>query len=116
VKYALHPEAALEHEDQVAYYEARCTGLGRRYHAAFLSTLLRICDAPHRFKMIDANGIRRVSMRGFPFAVFFSRGRWGRAGARDCTASQAAELLDTAVHQTKKVARVTSSAVYSAPR
>jgi toxin ParE1/3/4 len=71
VKYALHPEAALEHEDQVAYYEARCTGLGRRYHAAFLSTLLRICDAPHRFKMIDANGIRRVSMRGFPFAVFF---------------------------------------------
>ena len=48
MKYALHPEAALEHEDQVAYYEARSAGLGRRYHAAFLSTLLRICDAPYR--------------------------------------------------------------------
>ncbi len=71
MKYALHPEAALEHEDQVAYYEARSPGLGRRYHAAFLSTLLRICDAPHRYRMVDAAGMRRVSMRGFPFAVIF---------------------------------------------
>jgi len=71
VKYALHLEAALEHDDQVAYDEARSAGLGRRYHAAFLSTLLRICDGPHRFKTIDPAGIRRVSLRGFPFAVIF---------------------------------------------
>jgi hypothetical protein len=71
VNYVLHPEAALEHEDQVAYYESRSSGLGRRYHAAFLSTVFRICDAPYRFKMVGTAGIRRVSMRGFPFAVFF---------------------------------------------
>ena len=68
---ALHPEAALEHEDQVAYYEAQSPGLGQRYHAAFLSTVRRICDAPHRFKAIGTGGIRRVSMRAFPFAVIF---------------------------------------------
>ena len=36
MKVWLHPEAALEHEEQVAYYEARAVGLGRRYHAALL--------------------------------------------------------------------------------
>jgi hypothetical protein len=71
VNYVLHPEAALEHEDQVAYYEARSSGLGQRYHAAFLSTVLRICDAPYRFKVIGATGIRRIAMLGFPFAVYF---------------------------------------------
>jgi L-amino acid N-acyltransferase YncA len=71
VKYALHPEAALEHEEQVAYYEARAAGLGRRYHAAFRSALLRVCEAPHRFRIAQASGIRRVSLRGFPFSVIF---------------------------------------------
>lgn len=32
--YRLHPEATLEHERQVAYYEERSTGLGRSYHVA----------------------------------------------------------------------------------
>jgi len=71
VNYALHPEAALEHEEQVAYYEAHSVGLGRRYHAAFRAAILRVCDAPHRFRIIQAPGIRRVSLRGFPFAVIF---------------------------------------------
>lgn len=71
MNYALHPEAALEHEEQVAYYEARAAGLGRRYHAAFRSALLRVCEAPHRFRTIQASGIRRVSLRGFPFSVIF---------------------------------------------
>jgi hypothetical protein len=71
VNYALHPEAALEHEEQVAYYEARAGGLGRRYHAAFRSALLRVCEAPQRFRTIQAPGIRRVSLRGFPFSVIF---------------------------------------------
>lgn len=37
MKYALHPEAALEHEEQITYYEERRRGLGARYHAAMLS-------------------------------------------------------------------------------
>jgi hypothetical protein len=71
VNYALHPEAALEHEEQVAYYEQRSAGLGRRYHAAFRSVLLRVCEVPHRNKVVQAPNVRRVSIRGFPFSVIF---------------------------------------------
>ncbi len=34
MNFRLHPDAALEHEDQIAYYEERRAGLGRRYHLA----------------------------------------------------------------------------------
>ena len=71
MNYVLHPEAALEHEEQVAYYETRTSGLGRRYHAAFRSALLRVCEAPHRYKVVQVPGIRCVSLRGFPFTFIF---------------------------------------------
>lgn len=67
----LHPEAALEHEEQVAYFEARTKGLGRRYHAAFRSALLKVCEAPHRHRVVRSPGIRRVSLRGFPFSIIY---------------------------------------------
>jgi hypothetical protein len=47
VTFRLHPEAALEHERQVAYYEERSTGLGRRYHAATMQAI-GLAVAHHR--------------------------------------------------------------------
>ena len=35
--FVLHPEAALEHEEQVAFYERQLPDLGARYHRAFRS-------------------------------------------------------------------------------
>ena len=70
MKYELHPEAALEHEKQIAYFERRSPGLGRRYHAAFLWAAFRACEGPHRYHAI-APGIRRVSLHGFRFAVVY---------------------------------------------
>jgi hypothetical protein len=35
VSYRLHPEAAAEHKRQIAYYEEKQAGLGRRYHAEY---------------------------------------------------------------------------------
>jgi hypothetical protein len=35
VKYGIHPDAAAEHRQQVAYYERRQIDLGRRYHAEY---------------------------------------------------------------------------------
>ena len=69
--YELHPEAALEHEQQVAYYQERQVGLGQRYHLAFLSALGRACALPHRFRVIRQPEIRGVSLSGFPFRVIF---------------------------------------------
>jgi hypothetical protein len=71
VNYAIHPAAALEHEEQVAYYEARVPGLGQRYHAAFHSALSRVCDAPDRYKIIQAPGIRLLHFHGFPFSLIY---------------------------------------------
>jgi hypothetical protein len=48
VTYHLHPEAAAEHKKQVAYYEDKQAGLGRRYHAEFRVVLAAACEAPQR--------------------------------------------------------------------
>jgi toxin ParE1/3/4 len=71
VNYRLHPEAALEHEEQVTYYEERRRGLGQRYHAAMLRAVGKACRAPHRFRVVGAPDLRRVSLQGFPLAVIF---------------------------------------------
>jgi plasmid stabilization system protein ParE len=71
VNYRLHPDAALEHEEQVAYYEERSAGLGRRYHRAMLRAVENACRAPSRFKIVRSPNIRKVSLRGFPFAVVY---------------------------------------------
>jgi len=71
VTYALHPEAALEHEQQVAYDEERQAGLGQRYHLAFLSAAARACESPLRFKVIRQPEIRGVGLPGFPFSLVF---------------------------------------------
>ena len=39
MKYALHPEAALEHEEQITYYEERRRGLGARYQKRCLASV-----------------------------------------------------------------------------
>lgn len=71
MNYVLHPAAALEHEEQVVYYDARAEGLGRRYHASFRAALLRVCEAPHRYKVVQTPDIRRAFLRGFPFSIIF---------------------------------------------
>lgn len=71
MNYQLHPEAAFEHEEQVAYYEARATGLGRRYHSAFRSAILQVCETPNRFKVLSAPAIRRAAIYGFPYSIIF---------------------------------------------
>ena len=71
MNYRLHPEAALEHEEQVAYYEERRRGLGQRYHAAMLRAVGKACRAPHRFRVVRSPDLRRVSLQGFPLAVIF---------------------------------------------
>jgi len=71
VNYRLHPDAALEHERQVAYYEERRTGLGGRYHQSALRAIESACRTPQGFKVVRQPNIRKVSLRGFPFAVVY---------------------------------------------
>jgi toxin ParE1/3/4 len=71
VNYRLHPDAALEHEEQIAYYEERRAGLGRRYHLAMLRAIDLACRAPGGFKIVRPPNLHKVSLRGFPFAVIY---------------------------------------------
>lgn len=47
--YRLHPEAALEHEKQVDYYEDRSRGLGTKYHSATLRAIGKAVEHPRSF-------------------------------------------------------------------
>ena len=58
--YRLHPEAALEHERQVAYYEERSTGLGRRYHVATMQAIGKVVQDPHQYKVVRSPDLRQV--------------------------------------------------------
>lgn len=73
--YRLHPEAALEHERQVAYYEERSAGLGRRYHSAAMHAIGSAVEAPHRYKLVRSPDLRHVRLRGFPFTIIYREAR-----------------------------------------
>jgi plasmid stabilization system protein ParE len=71
VTYRLHPEAALEHERQAAYYEERVGGLGSKYHAATLQAISKAIEAPHQFKVVRQPNLQQVRLQGFPFTVIY---------------------------------------------
>jgi toxin ParE1/3/4 len=73
VIYALHPEAALEHLEQIAWYEDKSPGLGARYHRSFLSAVAKVHKGPQRFPVYLQPDIRRVFLPGFPFSVIYRK-------------------------------------------
>jgi hypothetical protein len=56
---------------QAAYYEGRKAGLGKRYHAAMLRTLVKACETPTRFRIVRLPDLRTVALRGFPLAAIY---------------------------------------------
>jgi len=71
VNYFFNPLARLEHLEHVAYYESRQKGLGAHYLAAFNSAMVKICEAPHRYKIVFQPDIRRYRVPGFPYNVLY---------------------------------------------
>jgi hypothetical protein len=69
VTYRLHPAAADEHVEHIAFCEAQQQGLGRRYDKAFEAAMRVICNSPERFKLVAEPSIRRAMLRGFPYFV-----------------------------------------------
>lgn len=61
----------MEHEKQVAYYEERSAGLGKRYHSAMLQAISKAVPAPHRFKIARPPDLRQIALNGFPFTIIF---------------------------------------------
>ena len=71
MNYRLHPEAAAEHKRQIAYYEEKQAGLGRRYHAEYQAVLALVLETPYRYKIIQEPSIRRIGFRVFRFDLIY---------------------------------------------
>lgn len=71
MNYWIHPEAAAEHKQQVAYYEDAQPGLGRRYHLAYQSALARACAAPQQARIVHPSAIRRITLKVFHFDLIY---------------------------------------------
>jgi hypothetical protein len=60
VNWRLHPDAAVEHEERVAYYEERRVGLGARYHSGTILAITSACQTPLRFRIVRPPNIRKA--------------------------------------------------------
>lgn len=71
MNYAFHPEALAEYTTEVAYYKSLNAELGIRFHKTIKATIAKICEFPARYRIESQPNIRRVTVQGFPYALFF---------------------------------------------
>ena len=69
--YRLHPAAAAEHLDSVAFYESRAPGLGVDYLTAFETVMRRVTETPLLSPIEVSPDIRIAFMQRFPFNILF---------------------------------------------
>jgi plasmid stabilization system protein ParE len=66
----VRPEAQSNIREAAIWYEQRETGLGHRFTDEIRQSLKSITKTPRRFPIIE-NGVRRLLLHHFPFAVYF---------------------------------------------
>lgn len=71
MNYQLHPAAASEYLDSIAFYESRLAGLGASYMAEFEATMGKVCASPKSFPIDCPPDIRKAAMQRFPFNVLY---------------------------------------------
>ena len=71
-----HPEALLEFEEAITFYNERGRDLGRRFAREVRVTTGKIEATPERWRVIESD-VRRCLVRVFPYAVLY-------AVERDC--------------------------------
>ena len=70
MKYSFHPDAELELNDSVDYYEECKTNLGSEFAYEVQKTIQRILEFPTAWQKIDGE-IRRCLTNRFPFGVIY---------------------------------------------
>ena len=66
-----NPDAEIEHLAKVAFYESRRKGLGARYLASLSAAMERVYSDPKQFRIECEPDLRRIPLRGFPFAIIY---------------------------------------------
>jgi plasmid stabilization system protein ParE len=70
---SLTPEAVRDMEEAAVWYESRSARLGIDFVARVRETLTDIGENPHVFGEVH-RGVRRASVRRFPYGVFYRAG------------------------------------------
>jgi hypothetical protein len=63
--------ALAEWRDAIDFYEQRCLGLGESLKTAVLSAIDRVVANPEHFELVTRGGVRRCSVRRFPYDLYF---------------------------------------------
>ena len=69
--YHFHPAAEAEHYETIGFYESRSKGLGGDYLREFEAVMLRVMEAPQRFRVERKPGIRIAPFIRFPYKVVY---------------------------------------------
>jgi plasmid stabilization system protein ParE len=71
VRHEFHPEAALEFEHAVQFYNRRGSNLGLRFAREVRTTIQRIVATPERWRLLEED-VRRCLVRVFPYSVLYT--------------------------------------------
>jgi plasmid stabilization system protein ParE len=71
VRLIVEPPAQADIDDAAIWYDSQDFGLGSAFIASLKSLLNRIAEKPERYPF-HQSGLRRASMRRFPYAVFYT--------------------------------------------
>ena len=71
----LHDDAVAELHEAAAWYEQRRTGLGAEFRAAVERAVSGIRGNPQSGTRFRTSRFRYLSVRRFPYVVFFAEGR-----------------------------------------
>jgi len=74
--YSFHPEAEIEFNKAIDYYEEIETGLGYDFAIEVYSAIQRSLTLPNAWTLID-DEIRRSLVNRFPFGVLYSQEKDG---------------------------------------
>jgi hypothetical protein len=76
MKYWFHPEAEMEFNAAIDYFEEKETGLGYDFAVEVFSTIERIILSPNAWPVLDED-IRRCLVKRFPYGVLYSEEKDG---------------------------------------
>ncbi len=67
----LHPEAVVEVQEAVTYYESQRPGLGREFREDLEGAFSRIRQFPGVPAPINGQGTRKIRFQRFPYTVYY---------------------------------------------
>ncbi len=70
MRFVFHPDAEIELEQVVTYYESRQNGLGLEFADEVLATIARILDYP-TVGIIFSKNTRRCLTKRFPYGIIY---------------------------------------------